>query len=355
MKNTLYFLMFIALFSITTAAYGQVLNWTGNVNTDWNNPGNWSPMMPPSPGSLINIADNPNNNYPVIMSNVTIWSIGVFGGASLTIDGSASLTTNGTGFVSSISTSFYNAGTVTNSGTINLGIGTPTSGQYALWQAGGTFTNQSSGMINVSGSEFFGIFCSSTFTNNGDIVIGGDASPDMVTGIRIDDGNLTNNSNGSIEINRPTLYALHLTDASLDNSGDIAIGNNNASGTIGLIIDASSTVNNNDSASISIEDVSERGIENVGTINNNAIIDITLGVVDFGIINAGVFNNNVGSGIALEVSSTTADIYNFLSGTFNNYSAIDIGQSANAGVRGIQNEATFGNFDSGIIKIDRTS
>ncbi len=155
-------------------------------------------------------------------------------------------------------------------------------------ESNGSFTNQSSGTLIVNKSELFGIISTSIFTNDGDIVVGEDAS--RICGIRIDDSDFINNSTGSIEINRSTQFAMHISnDGDLNNDGDLVIGDNNPSGTIGLLVDATSQADNETIRTMSIEDVIAKGIENSGILTSYSDIDITLETVDFGILNAGSF------------------------------------------------------------------
>lgn len=84
----------LLIFSVLTYSFSFAQNWTGSVNSDWNNPANWSST--PSNGSDLEI--NPTNYSgaaasPVIASNSTFNPGGVLisNGAILTI--SANLTT----------------------------------------------------------------------------------------------------------------------------------------------------------------------------------------------------------------------------------------------------------------------
>ena len=61
-----------------------VLLWTGAVNTNWSNAGNWSCGVIPLSTSDVQI-NNGLVNYPIVSSNVTIKSLLVKPGASVTV------------------------------------------------------------------------------------------------------------------------------------------------------------------------------------------------------------------------------------------------------------------------------
>ena len=55
--------LFVLLF--TTACLSAQSVWTGDVDTDWDNPGNWSAGVP-TPGSFVTIPGTPSGgNFPI--------------------------------------------------------------------------------------------------------------------------------------------------------------------------------------------------------------------------------------------------------------------------------------------------
>lgn len=66
--------------------------WTGAVNTTWSNPGNWSCGTVPGPTSDVQI-NGGLTNYPLVNSNVTIKSLSVKPGATVTVVTGFTLTT----------------------------------------------------------------------------------------------------------------------------------------------------------------------------------------------------------------------------------------------------------------------
>ena len=76
------------------SSYAGGKTWTGNVNTDWANPGNWSPSGTPSSKDNITIPNRPNK--PILASgSYTIHSLTVQGGAQLTQSGGSISVTGG--------------------------------------------------------------------------------------------------------------------------------------------------------------------------------------------------------------------------------------------------------------------
>lgn len=87
-----------------------VINWVGNVNTDFNTMGNWD--LNTLPTKIDKVIILPGTNTPVINSNVLINSLTVSSGAFLQIDPSMTLSVTG---------SFVNLGSICNNGGTILG------------------------------------------------------------------------------------------------------------------------------------------------------------------------------------------------------------------------------------------
>jgi len=214
--------------------------WTGAVNSDWNNAGNWSAGVP---GAGTNVIIPDVTNDPVISTAGAIArNITILSGALLTVNASGSLSING-----SFTDGFVNQGTVQNHGLINIGntsaVGTRClvneslfynnpgaqinidrvgSGMRAVDNVGGTFTNQ--GSIHVGGvtEGGYGIYNAAVFLNDGNAQINVERS---VRGIA-NYGSFTNQA------------VIHLGSAAndgaygIENAGLTTVFNNNAGGLI---------------------------------------------------------------------------------------------------------------------------
>ncbi len=97
--------------------------WMGSINTAWTNPNNWCGSIPSTTSDVI---INPGStNYPIISSNVTIGSLTVRNGASLTVNsntltvGAINVATGGTMTVKSGATLWQDANTV-NTGNVTI-------------------------------------------------------------------------------------------------------------------------------------------------------------------------------------------------------------------------------------------
>ncbi len=192
---------------------------------------------------------------------------------------------------------------------------------------------------------------------------------------------LTINSSGSLTIDGPATAAL-LLQGSLDNSGILNIANTeygifstghfenlatavlnigqnwdgNTSQSIGLYLVVSGNTFSN-AGEINIDNYLADAIQNIGTFNNNATINVgqnTVGGNSGRITNGSDFDNNAGGIINIDNVSIDG-IGN--TGQFNNAGAINIGQNGaaqNIGDEGIFNNGSFNNFNTGIIQIDNT-
>jgi endoglucanase Acf2 len=65
-------------------APGSMISWTGNVNTDWENAGNWSGNAIPTSASIITIPAG-RTNYPTVNVTTTVISITCVAGTSVTV------------------------------------------------------------------------------------------------------------------------------------------------------------------------------------------------------------------------------------------------------------------------------
>ncbi|GLR16000.1 hypothetical protein GCM10007940_06150 [Portibacter lacus] len=335
----------------------QTWVWEGTYNVDWSFGPNWDLGIAPSPNADVQIYSNSNGINPTVIGTKGCKSIIIFDSASLSIAPGSSLSTTGSIGVNGQTSAFFNRGTFINNGDLIIGTASPSSpGTIPFWNVAGSVSNSSNATIKISKADLVGIVSQATFSNSGSIIIGEAASPNMQVGLQLTEGTFTNNYNGNIEINRSTSTPVFISNSSsLVNSGDIYIGNNQASGNNGLEIGASATLTNDIGGKIEIDDVLLYGILNTGTAINKAEIDIKSGDCEFSLVNTGTFTNTAEGVINFNMSADQMNLFNTDGGTFNNNATLNFGQLGNIASRAIQNQATFNNQTSGEINIDRTS
>ena len=99
--------------------YDVTNTWTGNINTAWNTPGNWSAGIVPT--SIANVIIPNVTNDPVInIAGASVRTLHVLPGGSLTITAPGSLTTNGVLTFNGFPSAVYNEGTLTVGGTVTV-------------------------------------------------------------------------------------------------------------------------------------------------------------------------------------------------------------------------------------------
>lgn len=319
--------------------------WTGNIDTDWQNGGNWSSGVPDATDVVI-IPDEAND--PTISSGAVAKTLTIQNGAVLTITSGGTLSING----SMTEQGLLNQGTVDNSGILNIG-NTNGNGWYGIRNEG-TFSNNPNGIINIDRSTDAGLYnVSGVFTNQGEIIIGGIANSGYY-GIS-NNTEFNNNTGGNININQVTSVGiLHQSDI-FTNEGLITIGNN-PSTSVYDGIQSLSSFNNNTGGEIKIDRTINNGyFNNAGTITNEAtiIIGANASVGEYGVQNNGSFANNSGGMINIDRSNING-IYH-VSGTFINHAIINIGTISNTGDNGIENSPAFVNDIDGTINIDRAT
>jgi hypothetical protein len=157
--------------SVSLTVLGAAV-WTGASDTNWNLAANWNPTVPSaSNGAVIPSGMIPNE--PSILSagtDVTVASLDVQSGRTLTIESGRTLTVTGT---------------LTNNGAINNG------GSFGF----GTFTGN--GGVSFTGTTQqtipAGTFSSVTINNAAGVVLGGNVQVDGV--LTLTNGNITTNAN----------------------------------------------------------------------------------------------------------------------------------------------------------------
>lgn len=140
------------LLLLAASAHAAIRTWSGNIDSDWDNPLNWDNL--PGPGDDIFIQTG-RPNYP---------SIGVDGSyVSLSIETAASVTMTG-------NLTFSGSITITGTGVLNIGVNTLSAGSIS-----GTGTlNGNTGTVNVSGNLSVATYNATTGTTtitSGDLVV----------------------------------------------------------------------------------------------------------------------------------------------------------------------------------------
>jgi hypothetical protein len=208
--GTLAFIFFISILFFSNQSLAGAKSWTGNVNTDWNNAGNWTPSSSPLSNDDITISNVESGRFPILTS-------GTFFIATLKIQSPALLTLNGG------TLNVSNQITIENGGVISQIDGLLTTQNIEL-KPGGTY-NQSGGELQISKKfvnkgSFNSVGGIVNFTGSGDggsdfasgntqfhnIIIANGADPkfDNAGGGNIKvSGNFTNN-NANLDVTKAT-------------------------------------------------------------------------------------------------------------------------------------------------------
>src|ERR1035438_6199289 len=133
--------------------------WTGSVNSDWFNPGNWNPAGAPGSNDTVNVSNGAINlTAPVIISGQFNWTGGTLSGNSLNISSNGLLAIGGTG-AGALGKAPTNAGTVNWTGTVGINVYNNNAAYTGLIQnlAGGVWNIQSDQTMSYgySGSYYF--------------------------------------------------------------------------------------------------------------------------------------------------------------------------------------------------------
>ena len=313
--------------------------WTGAIDSDWNNPCNWSPTCVPTLSNNVLITNTPTAPLIVNGTNAFAQSVRVINGA-LTIDNGGSLTIG----VSTTMPSFQvqgmvrNDGTITidnttmtdaisiinnatfdNYGTINIGQNGGNIGQRGINVGGSTF-NHYAGVINIDNTVQDGIQTfMGLFNNEATINIGQNGGNIGTTGLELQ-GDFNNASNGIIKIGNTSLHAIQHT-APFENDGTINIGQSNFNiGGIGILI--KNTFTNHSAGQIFIDQTGEQGIWNQSASLSNAGVLFVGTNGNEGNIGAEGMVNHLGAvdntGLFVIVNSTNESILNE-GGTITNF------------------------------------
>ena len=355
------------LLSAGRTASAQTKTWTGNVNSEWILNNNWSPAGAPSGNHDVIIPNTTND--PVCSILGAAKSVTVESGGNLTVTGSLvingssghGLETIGNVTISSTGTliidntanhGIYNEDDFNNNGNIIIG-GNASVGGYGIFNK---FNFDNDGVIIIDDCNSGGIRNQSTngfgdFTNDGTITIGENANPGNYGIVNYYEFN----NNGDINIDDSNTYGISNENvAFFTNEGTITLGANANVGSRG--INNRNTFDNTNTGQINIDRASV-GIYSFNFAEFTNQGNITIGAINIGahgIQNQATFENIDNGEIHIDNSNTNA-IFNDAFGTFTNKATITIGANASIGSQGIKNLSTFDNIQNGEIYIDNSS
>ncbi|MCC6281300.1 MAG: T9SS type A sorting domain-containing protein [Saprospiraceae bacterium] len=326
--------------------FAQTTAWFGLINSDWNNPSNWSAGVPTVTKDAFILS---SSNNPVISASGAAAKSVFISSGTLTITASGTLAINGgttRGLYIDLGT------TMNNSGVLNVGNLFAIGGGSGIYNQG-VFNNNASGQISIN-RAVTGLDNRATFNNSGTISIGQIAG---VTGNGLFNQAAFNNfTGGQIHIDNPSLNAILNSDGTFTNQANITIGNAAIIGSTGGIENRATF--NNTAGEIKIDNAFTFGLKNLNaTFTNQATITIgsALSTGVTGLENDGGTFHNTGGSITINRNNTNG-MKNFNSGTINNTGSIVLGNIASPGQLGIDNAGAFFNNNSGgQIRIDRTS
>jgi len=345
------------------SSHGQgVKIWTGSATSNWNHDNNWIPASVPGALDQVIIPSNAINNAVLPDgSSVTIKQIAIENDVILNISINATLNIE-----QPISYAIYNAGSIINKGTINIGQDGVLVNDAGLRNDGGYIQN--TGTINIDNVALYGIrnYNVAEFINEDLIQIGQNGGNINMAGIiNQDNGTTFLNDGGTINIGQAGLLingtGLSNDAGYIQNTGTINIDN----------VTKDALVNYN-GAEFENEDLIQIG-QTGGTIgmagifnhddgttffNNEGTISIGIGGVPIngsGLSNDGSYIRNTGT---INIDNVADDaLINYNGAEFENEDLIKIGQNGgNIGLAGLFNrdfETTFLN-NGGTIQIDNT-
>ncbi len=167
------------------------LTWTGAVNTDWEETGNWATTGPPGPPDNTMDVTIPNTvNDPVLTANAFVRDINIGTGATLTM-GAFSMDVNG---------SFTNnAGTFTSTGTVNM-IGATAS--PTINTGGSSFYNLVvNGGVNYNSASSITVANNFTISPGASFTIANSAHALTITGNWTSTGGTFTHGSGTVTMN----------------------------------------------------------------------------------------------------------------------------------------------------------
>ncbi|GAA4401405.1 hypothetical protein GCM10023187_15560 [Nibrella viscosa] len=310
----------LLLYRLTMLSALAQTTWTGNAGPDWATPGNWNTGVVPTATSDVVIPVVGSANYPTIGAGTAALtkSVEVQTGATLTLAGSATMTVSG--YSNTTAQTFYNLGSVYNSGQLILN----SPGSPYIFINKGIFDNKIGAEIridNINGSKGLQNNTTGIFTNAGQIVIG-EHSANPSWSISLENTGIFNNSqDGAIRLTGASATELYNTAGRFTNTGSIHTGTSGIKNGAG--IDNSATFENKSGGYIEIIR-GNNGILNFGTFTNEA--RIIVGGPDF-LGSNGIANNATFSNLAGEILIKKYTLYGLFnsSGTFTNAARLVIG------------------------------
>jgi hypothetical protein len=232
-------------------------------------------------------------------------------------------------------------------------------------QSGTTLTIASTGTLTINGKKNItgdpdlttGFLSNGTVNNSGQLALGTTASVGTYGIYNLSTFN--NKPGGTIAIDRSGAYGLNHQSGTFTNEGMLTIGAKAKVGNTG--IGNVSTFNNKPGGRIAIDNSSLYGLANLsggtlsGTFTNEGTLTLgaTASVGSHGIYNESTFHNKPGGRIATDNSSSRGLWHT--GGTFTNEGTLTIGAKASVGDYGIYNASTFNNKPGGKITIDNSN
>lgn len=249
-------------------------------------------------------------------------------------------------------------GSFTNDGTITMGaIGS--TGTNGLWTEA-DFTNTATGKIYIDKTNAYGgsslKLINGVFDNSGEIRLGMNGTSGK-TSIFVDGNATLNNNTGALLTADRSSTASVEVKGIINNAGRLQLGSLAYVGNYGLYI--TGTVNNNLGTDglrgeIQISNTGVCALYTINTLINNA--DLNIGVAESvgtsGMENRGTVQNNAGARISIDRSTVVGLTH--VKGTFDNAGTLSIGANHAVGPSGFINQATFQNLAGGTVGIDRT-
>lgn len=170
-------ILWVMLCALPMSVSAQFFLWEGDLNSDWNNPGNWVALAPGTfpqlPTDVVIITLNPNNPYPELVSNIGIGTIITTLGSSIALNGFTLTVSDG-----NITGSTIEDGKLVHAGTSTLNISGSTFNNIVFDKTSSGVTNFQNGntinffpgnhiqMLAGAGSVNMGVNAGDVFTGN---------------------------------------------------------------------------------------------------------------------------------------------------------------------------------------------
>lgn len=292
-------LVLIFLLCLIGSGLAQLTSWNGNLDTDWNNSGNWTAGVPTATSNVI--IEVGTFNPSINATGAVALSMRVEASTILTVAANVTLNVFGDVFIALV-----NVGTINNNGIISVGDISNTV-NFGMDNQG-TFNNSPGATIKFFNQSFLTLhnISTGTFNNSGTLSIG--ATGGLVTTALRNDGTLNNNVGGIITIDNASNSAVTSSGGTFNNDAVLLIGSTSTSVAVGMNIEAGAIVTNSACAIIHL--VSDCSVRNsMGTITNAGIF-IYNGDTPFAI------NSNTGLVYSLGVSSAIVQVGNPSISTF---------------------------------------